>query len=966
MLEPREADIPILFLVLVVFPLVAYILLGKWSDSAKKKERISLLAQLAAEEAFKAEAMAVADVVPLVASSKNGTHQCVRCSGRATTRCSRCKSVRYCSGKCQIIHWRQVHRQECQPLAITWNNSCPQPGLMEENLDDLTYNSVSSSSSASVSCSSIDASQVSAAERKSKEKRVSCKLCRGISRKDDGFKYDFLDEVSGNMTECSSSFNLCPRKEAFVRHKANTNGSLGSEGETTGRNSFNCMNGYINGYAGLTHKIEENSKWASQQENLSNTRENHGNFFSSSEHGVSSSEKSPFTVPGGSNVFETSSAQTMESDCQSKATTRGSVKAERASLSFESGVPKPPNSMIKASTERCLGSERREQVTEGTSTFANTGITKMMGVRKSTKLTRLDASEHNGERQKKSKMLFPYEEFTRFFQYEVFDLSPRGLINCGNSCYANAVLQCLTYTKPLTIYLLHKEHSRACFGKDWCLLCELEQHVTMLREFGAPLSPSRILVHMRSLNRHIGEGSQEDAHEFLRLLVASMQSICLEGLGGEKKVDPRLQETTFIQYTFGGRLRSKVKCLRCHHESERYENIMDLTLEIYGPVESLEDALTQFTTPEDLDGENMYRCGRCAAYVRARKQLSIHEAPNILTIVLKRFQEGRYGKITKCITFPEMLDMIPYMTGKGDMPPLYMLYAVVVHLDTQNASFSGHYISYVRNLQGSWFRIDDTEVQHVPMSHVMSEGAYILFYTRSYPRPHKSLSGKAVRDPGFASERNCVLRSQKSSRQAAETKQDSQFDGHETKLDPRPPYIAAGTAKCASVGVTRFSENGRPLIENYNEIFGTEFSDATSSDWSLFTSSDEAASFTTESTRDSFSTGDYADLCNVDPISSIFSNLYGSEYSPPNAVSCRLLLNGGAQTRFVSEEKGYVLDSYLSTQETSRAQKGERSKQRVNPPSGSSSDRNCNAHVNNGRYPKRVAARTSSHCISSS
>lgn len=966
MLEPREADIPILFLVLVVLPLVAYILLGKWSDSAKKKERISLLAQLAAEEAFKAEAMAVADVVPLVASSKNGTHQCVRCSSRATTRCSRCKSVRYCSGKCQIIHWRQVHRQECQPLHITWHYPSPQPGLMEDNRDDVIYNSVGTGSSASVSCSSTDASQVSAPERKSKEKRVSRKLSRGISRKDDGFKYDFLDEVSGNVTDCSSSFNSCPRKEAFVRHKANTNGSLGSEGETTGRNSFNCMNGYANGHAVLTHKIEENSKWASQQENLSNTRENHGNFFSSSEHGVCSSERSPCTVPGGSDVFETSSAQTMESDCQSKATTRGSVKAERASLSFESGVPKPPNSMTEASTEQCLGSERREQVTaEGTSTFANTGITKTMGVRKSTKLTRCDASEHNGERQKKSEMLFPYEEFVRFFQYEVFDLSPRGLINCGNSCYANAVLQCLTCTKPLTIYLLHKQHSRACLGKDWCLLCELEQHVTMLRESGAPLSPGRILVHMRSLNRHIGEGSQEDAHEFLRLLVASMQSICLERLGGEKKVDPRLQETTFIQYTFGGRLRSKVKCLRCHHESERYENIMDLTLEIYGPVESLQDALTQFTTPEDLDGENMYRCGRCAAYVRARKQLSIHEAPNILTIVLKRFQEGRYGKITKCITFPEMLDMIPYMTGKGDMPPLYMLYAVVVHLDTQNASFSGHYVSYVRNLRGNWFRIDDTEVQPVPMSHVMSEGAYILFYMRTCPRQHKSLSGKAVREQGFASERNCILRSQKPTRQA-ETKQGSKFDGHETSLDPRPPYIAAGTAKCASVGVTRFSENVQPLIENYNDMFGTEFSDATSSDWSLFTSSDEAASFTTESTRDSFSTGDYADMCNVDSISSIFSNLYGSEYSPSNPVSCRLFLNSGAQTRFVSEEKGIVLDSYLSTQEPGRVQKGERSKQRVNPPSGSSSDRNCNAHVNNGRYPKRAVARTSSHCISSS
>jgi ubiquitin carboxyl-terminal hydrolase 36/42 len=101
---------------------------------------------------------------------------------------------------------------------------------------------------------------------------------------------------------------------------------------------------------------------------------------------------------------------------------------------------------------------------------------------------------------------------------------------------------------------------------------------------------------------------------------------------------------------------------------------------------------------------------RCAGYVRARKELSIHEAPNILTIVLKRFQEGRYGKINKCISFPEMLDMIPFMTRTGDVPPLYMLYAVIVHLDTLNASFSGHYISYVKDLRGNWYRIDDSEV----------------------------------------------------------------------------------------------------------------------------------------------------------------------------------------------------------------------------------------------------------------
>lgn len=58
-----------------------------------------------------------------------------------------------------------------------------------------------------------------------------------------------------------------------------------------------------------------------------------------------------------------------------------------------------------------------------------------------------------------------------------------------------------------------------------------------------------------------------------------------------------------------------------------------------------------------------------------------------------------------------MLDMIPFMTGTDDIPPLYMLYAVIVHLDTSNASFSGHYISYVKDPQENWYRVDDTEVK---------------------------------------------------------------------------------------------------------------------------------------------------------------------------------------------------------------------------------------------------------------
>lgn len=95
MLEPRESDIPFLFLVLVIIPLVSYFLLGKWSEITKRKEEISLIASGAAVEAPQVNDMAVGSIVPAMHLSNIGTRQCARCLGPATTRCSKCKSVWY-------------------------------------------------------------------------------------------------------------------------------------------------------------------------------------------------------------------------------------------------------------------------------------------------------------------------------------------------------------------------------------------------------------------------------------------------------------------------------------------------------------------------------------------------------------------------------------------------------------------------------------------------------------------------------------------------------------------------------------------------------------------------------------------------------------------------------------------------------------------------------------------------------
>ncbi|KAL1551185.1 ubiquitin-specific protease ubp15 [Salvia divinorum] len=902
MLAPRETDVPALFLVFVVLPLVTYFILGKWSESSKRKEGISLIAGGAAEEALQVDHMAVGGILPVVHMPNSGIHQCARCFNPAGTRCSQCKSVWYCSGRCQIVHWRDVHKLECQQMGKDCHRSSLKCGSEEGSRGRGSYGETTKQSTFqyNVQQPSIDGAfsedlalhpltaltptttsgMVLSESQKSVINKLSAEIGTFLTDQIDSSNTADGAGLSSFGEACGSSFTLPnssqPSEDPYLREvnfslserhanspHAAKDGADRVEIEcrnADGGNNFGIANSSTAAISGTkTHEIQ--TQMTSRQENYPSQRRipctDETNGLNCSSERTSMKKSSKLKVVSHANGIEQHKYQK----------SRMMVSKEQLSSDGELKTQTAKESGIAATKDNFPLQESNRD--------SNLDLTRMKGMKKSAKVDNHQHLEDSTTKKRKLKMIFPYEEFVKCFQYENFNVTPRGLVNCGNSCYANAVLQCLTFTKPLIIYLLRQTHSRTGCAKDWCLTCELEQLVMMLGQNGGPLSPINILIYIRSLNTQIGDGSQEDAHEFLRLLVASMQTICLEGFGGENAVDPRLQDTTFIQHTFGGTLRSKVKCMICDHESERYEKMMDLTLEIFGWVESLEDALTQFTSSEDLDGDNMYRCARCATYVHARKQLHIKEAPNILTIVLKRFQEGNYGKINKCITFPEMLDMIPFMTGTDDIPPLYMLYAVVVHHDTSNASFSGHYTAYVKDLQGNWFKVDDTEVQPVELSHVMSEGAYILFYMRSYPRPGRC---------GKSSRHQAPCKGQRASRPEPN--------------NLRHNLVGQETIAESSNGVLiRESRSRLPSLRNYSE-----FPDAASSDWSVFTNSDDS-SFTTESTRDSFSTVDHGDAAS----SSIFQSMYPVDPPTRRNISCSVFPGSKARTEYAArEERGFV------------------------------------------------------------
>lgn len=149
---------------------------------------------------------------------------------------------------------------------------------------------------------------------------------------------------------------------------------------------------------------------------------------------------------------------------------------------------------------------------------------------------------------------------------------------------------------------------------------------------------------------------------------------------------------------------------------------MDLTVDIHKDAASLEECLDQFTVKESLDGDNMYKCEGCQDYIKTWKRLTVKCAPNILTIASKIFQSGRFGKLNKRVAFSETLNLSPYMSGPGDGS------------DMLNASSFGHYICYIKDFLGNWYRIDDSKVACVELEEVLSQGAYMLLYRRCNAR----------------------------------------------------------------------------------------------------------------------------------------------------------------------------------------------------------------------------------------
>lgn len=318
----------------------------------------------------------------------------------------------------------------------------------------------------------------------------------------------------------------------------------------------------------------------------------------------------------------------------------------------------------------------------------------------------------------------------------------RGLLNLGATCFMNCIVQALMHTPLLRDYFLTERHY--CKGLSGsCLVCEVSK---LFQAFyngdRVPLSLHELLHLIWTHATHLAGYEQQDAHEFFIATLDVLHKHCSEFMPRPSNAVSHNNIghcSCIIHQIFTGGLQSDVVCQNCNGVSTTIDPSWDFSLDL-GPVTgggrspcSLIDCLERFTKAEHLSSNEKPMCENCASYQESTKQFTIKTLPIVVSIHLKRFQHSEEAetKISTSISFPEMLDMTPFMSKRKKGTPFssdnrYSLFAVINH--SGNSINAGHYTAFVRQQHDYWYKCNDHVITRANLKEVLDSEGYILFY----------------------------------------------------------------------------------------------------------------------------------------------------------------------------------------------------------------------------------------------
>lgn len=330
---------------------------------------------------------------------------------------------------------------------------------------------------------------------------------------------------------------------------------------------------------------------------------------------------------------------------------------------------------------------------------------------------------------------------------------PIGLANPGNMCFANATLQLLSASATFVSWAdnMSKKYIERWKEDEECLLgISVLIDIVLIAQRaklnggakGAARNAlrklrSHSLVEERDPQTGLGGAGQQDAQEFLQLVLLSLQK--LEALSSTEN-KKRSNMPTPLSETMSGTTHVTRTCTVCKSATTTEYTWNVLTLYLAATCGTLSDCFENISKKETLNGSDMVSCENCNRKTKTFEQSRIISAANLLVVHLNLTTLNKKGtcKLRKTVSVPTIHPLKLYSPAtKRSRKVNYELNAVVLH---HGASMhSGHYTCYVRNQNDQWYLCNDdrvSQVQEGKLPFLQSKATsttnpYILFFSKA-------------------------------------------------------------------------------------------------------------------------------------------------------------------------------------------------------------------------------------------
>ena len=297
-------------------------------------------------------------------------------------------------------------------------------------------------------------------------------------------------------------------------------------------------------------------------------------------------------------------------------------------------------------------------------------------------------------------------------------LNMYGLINLGNTCFANSLLQSL---------FLCDDYNREIFEINHKKDKLLTNYKKIFENFDMGRKAFRLTSFMKLFRERLDMGgqSQEDAYEalikfldYLHDRMKTKEAMDVLEVDGISKKELNIifnQRYSIVNKFFYGLINNQIKCSKCGNKTKRIETHKGFQVQIEN-VDTLKEAMEDYFKPETIED---YHCEKCDERVNCEKSIIPITSPKYLYINLKRFSFDmktlRKRKINKMIDFGEELEY----NGKT-----YELISVVNHMGNIGR---GHYTSFSK-LKEQWYEADDETIREWRTDKIKTRCAYLLLY----------------------------------------------------------------------------------------------------------------------------------------------------------------------------------------------------------------------------------------------